>query len=159
MEWHAHIFNGKSILDNGRTTLLGNGTKLRNFVAASDVAHFALLALTAPAVGQRVFEIGGPGNFSANEVAQIYANSVGIAPRITHVPRAVVRLLALLTQSLHPGLSRVLRISALADDAFPETFDPTNLTRGYPMRLTSLHEFVRSQVAQARSGETKEVSR
>src|SRR6266487_1495686 len=30
MEWHAHIFNGKSILEKGKTSLLGMGTKPRN---------------------------------------------------------------------------------------------------------------------------------
>ena len=41
MEWHAHTFNGKGILDNGRTVVLGTGTKRRNFVAARDVAVIA----------------------------------------------------------------------------------------------------------------------
>jgi NADH dehydrogenase len=151
MEWHAHIFNGKSILEKGRTTLLGNGTKLRNFVAANDVAHFAVLALTAPTVVRRVLEIGGPGNFSNNEVAQIYAQFAGIEPRVSHLPRSVARTLALFSRPFQPGLSRVMRLASLPDDAFSESFDPTNLLRDYPTRLTSLHEFVRNEVARARS--------
>ncbi len=151
MEWHAHIFNGKSILEKGRTTLLGSGTKPRNFVAANDVAHFAVLALTAPTVVRRVLEIGGPGNFSNNEVAQIYAQIAGIEPRVSHLPRSVARTLALLSRPFQPGLSRVMRLASLPDDAFSESFDPTNLLRDYPIRLTSLHEFVRNEVARARS--------
>ena len=153
MEWHAHIFNGKSILEKGRTTLLGSGTKPRNFVAANDVAHFAVLALTAPTVVRRVLEIGGPGNFSNNEVAQIYAQIAGIEPRVSHLPRSVARTLALLSRPFQPGLSRVMRLASLPDDAFSESFDPTNLLRDYPIRLTSLHEFVRNEVARARSPE------
>ena len=90
MEWHAHIFNGKSILEKGRTQLLGSGTKPRNFVAASDVAQLAASALTAPAIRHRIVEIGGPGNFSNNEVAELYAKTAGIEPRISHLPRALV---------------------------------------------------------------------
>ena len=150
MEWHAHIFNGKSMIEKGRTTLLGSGTKLRNFVAASDVAHFAALALTTPTIVHRILEIGGPGNFSNNEVAEIYAQTLGIKPRISHLPRAVTGVVARLSQPLHPGLSRVMRFASLPDDAWPETFDPTKLLRDYSMRLTSLHEFVRGQMEQAR---------
>ena len=150
MEWHAHIFNGKPLLKKGRTTLLGSGTKPRNFVAAQDVAHFAVLALTAPELKRRILEIGGPGNFTNNEVAQLYAQIAGIEPRISHLPRTVVRGLSAISRPIHPGLSRVMRVSSLADDAFSETFDPTDLLREYPTRLTSLHEFVRNEVARAR---------
>ena len=150
MEWHAHIFNGKSILEKGRTQLLGSGTKRRNFVAASDVAQLAASALTAPVIRHRIVEIGGPGNFSNNEVAELYAKTAGIKPRISHLPRALVGLLARIAQPIHPGISRVMRFSSLPDDAFPETFDSTNLLREYPMRLTSLQEFVRERVAQGK---------
>ena len=159
MEWHAHIFNGKSILDKGRTTLLGSGTKLRNFVAATDVAHFAVLALTAPKVVHRVLEIGGPGNFSNNQVAELYAQMVGIQPRVSHLPRSAARILALVAQPFQPGLSRVMRLASLPDDAYSETFDPTNLLRDYPTRLTSLQEFVRNEVMRARKSENEASSR
>jgi uncharacterized protein YbjT (DUF2867 family) len=150
MEWHAHIFNGKSILEKGRTQLLGSGTKPRNFVAAIDVAQLAASALTAPSVRHRVVEIGGPGNFNNNEVAELYARTAGIEPRISHLPRALVGVLARITQPIHPGISRVMHFSSLPNDAFSETFDSANLLREHPMRLTSLQEFVREQVAQAK---------
>ncbi len=150
MEWHAHIFNGKSILEKGRTQLLGSGTKSRNFVAAIDVAQLAASALTVPAIRHRVIEIGGPGNFSNNEVAELYARTASIEPRISHLPRALVTVLARIAQPIHPGISRVMRLSSLPDDTFSETFDSANLLREHPMRLTSLHEFVREQVAQWR---------
>ena len=150
MEWHAHIFNGKSILEKGRTQLLGSGTKPRNFVAAIDVAQLAASALTAPSVRHRVVEIGGPGNFNNNEVAELYARTAGIEPRIGHLPRALVGVLARIAQPIHPGISRVMRVSSLPNDAFSETFDSAALLREHPMRLTSLQEFVREQVAQAK---------
>jgi nucleoside-diphosphate-sugar epimerase len=150
MEWHAHIFNGKSILEKGRTQLLGSGTKPRNFVAAIDVAQLAASALTAPVIRHRVVEIGGPGNFNNNEVAELYARTAGIEPRISHLPRALVGVLARIAQPIHPGISRVMRVSSLPNDAFSETFDSAVLLREHPMRLTSLQEFVREQVAQAK---------
>jgi len=150
MEWHAHIFNGKSLLEKGRTQLLGSGTKQRNFVAASDVAQFAAKALTEPAARQRVIEIGGPGNFSNNEVAELYAKTAGIEPRIAHLPATLAGVIARIAQPIHPGLSRVMRLSSLPDDAYPEAFDPTHLLREHSIQLTSLQEFVRQQVEQLR---------
>ena len=150
MEWHAHTFNGKSILEKGRTQLLGSGTKRRNFVAASDVAQLAAAALTAPVIRHRIIEIGGPGNFSNNEVAELYARTAGIEPRISHLPRALVSMLAKIAQPIHPGISRVMHFSSLPDDAFSETFDSANLLREHPMRLTSLQEFVRNEVMHSR---------
>ena len=139
----------KTMLEKGRTTLLGSGTKLRNFIAASDVSHFAVLALTAPTVVQRILEIGGPGNFTNNDVAQLYAKTARIEPRVRHVHRRVASTLALLSRPFQPGLSRVMRLASLPDDAFSESFDPTNLLRDYPTRLTR-YRFVCNEVMRAR---------
>ena len=150
MEWHAHTFNGKSVLERGRTTLFGSGNKPRNFVAARDVAQIAVIALLTASPRQRILEVGGPGNFSNNQVAQLYARCAGIEPRIGHVPAAVVKAIGWIARPLHPGLSRVMRLSSLPDDACPESFDPANLLREYSIELTSLEAFVRERVAEAR---------
>jgi NADH dehydrogenase len=151
MEWHAHAFNGKSLLDRGRTMLLGSGNKLRNFVSARDVAQFAILALFAAPLRERMVEIGGPGNFSNNEVAQLYARTAGIEPKIGHIPAAATRVIGMIARPLHPGLSRVMQLASLPDDAWPETFDPAGLLRDYPIPLTSLETFVRERVAERRA--------
>jgi len=153
MEWHAHTFNGKGLIEKGRTQLLGSGTKPRNFVATSDVAHFAVSALTSPDIQQRILDIGGPGNFSNNEVAALYARTLGIEPRVGHLPALLVGFLAKVARPFHPGLGRLMQLSSLPDDAFPESFDATRLTqvaRDHAFQLTSLEDFVREQVAQAR---------
>ncbi len=150
MEWHAHLFNGKALLEKGRTVLLGSGNKRRNFVAAADVAQFAVLALGTTPMRSRILEIGGPGNFSNNEVAQLYARIAGIEPRIGHVPAHVAKAIGWVARPLHPGIGRVMQLSSMPDDSFLETFDPSNLLRDYPVALTSLEAFVRERVAEAR---------
>ncbi len=82
MEWHAHTFNGKGILDHGRAVILGPGTKRRNFVAARDVAAIAARVLTGEMPRERVIAIGGPGNFTNDEVARLYARIAGVPARI-----------------------------------------------------------------------------
>jgi uncharacterized protein YbjT (DUF2867 family) len=142
MEWHAHEFNGKGILATGRTILLGRGTKKRNFVAADDVATLVVRVLTDPSMSNRLIEIGSAGNYTDREVAAIYGKAAGITPRIRHVPTAVLRAAAMLLQPVAPGVSRVMRLAALPDAAFDATFDPAPLLATWPMRLTSLEEFV-----------------
>lgn len=150
MEWHVHAFNGKALLDKGRANLIGPGTKLRNFVAAADVAAFAVQALTGEPAPGPIIEIGGPGNFSNRDVTALYAELAGIEARASHLPAALARALSIVAGPLHPGLARILRLGALPDDAFSETFDSTPLQRAFPsIALTPLRAFVQARVAQA----------
>jgi nucleoside-diphosphate-sugar epimerase len=128
--------------------LIGPATKKRNFVAAADVAEFAVLALTDAALPGPVIEIGSPGNFSNGEVTALYARLAGIAPRISHLPAPVARALSFMVWPFHPGIARVLRLAALPDDAFDECFDSTDLERDFAVRLTRLEAFVSERVAE-----------
>ncbi|MEO7244535.1 MAG: SDR family oxidoreductase [Rubrivivax sp.] len=149
MEQHVHTFNGKALLEKGQAKLVGAGTKKRNFVAGDDVAQFAVLALTAEALPEPVIEIGGPGNFSNNEVAELYARLAGVAPHISHLPGSVARFISRVAAPVHPGVARLMRLLGLPDDAFSETFDCTALQRAYPaLRLTPLETFVRARIAE-----------
>lgn len=150
MEWHAHIFNGKAILETGKTNLLGNGAKPRNFIAVRDVARFAVMAFTDPKLRNRTLELGGPDNATDNQVAELYGRRANIAPRISHMPPVLARLLSIVLKPFQPGVSRIMYISSLPDDAFSETFDPTALLAEFPMHLTTLEEFVRERVAEAK---------
>ena len=151
MEHHAHNFNGKALLEKGKAQLIGSGTKKRNFVAATDVAGFALRALLDDPPPFRAIEIGGPGNYSNTEVAERYARAAGIELRIGRLPVAVARVLSVLAKPLHPGMARMMRIFALPDDAFDETFDGSAaLEREHGVRLTTLDEFIAARVAEAK---------
>jgi NADH dehydrogenase len=146
MEWHAHAFNGKPLLDRGHTVLLGSGAKRRNFVAARDVAAVAVQALTSAEPPADSIEIGGSGNLTDDEVANLYARCAGIEPRVRHVPVSLLRMLAPVARVLHPGIGRVLTLATLAGD---ETFDGPDSPR-HVTGKTSLEEFVRERVAEAR---------
>ena len=146
MEWHAHEFNGKRILATGRTTLLGRGTKRRNFVAAADVASLVVKALDEPLLRGETIEIGGPGNYTDNEVAAMYGRAAGITPRIRHVPPGVLRTLAAVLRPLAPGVGRIMRMAALDDDAWDATLDAAPTAAKYRLQLTSLDEFIAAQL-------------
>jgi NADH dehydrogenase len=150
METHAHTFNGKGIVERGKTTLLGRGTRPRNFVAVRDVAAMAVRALADPAMRGQTIEIGGPQNFTDNQVAALYGRVLGVTPKVAHVPPALLRIAEVVLKPFAPGVSRIMRLSGLRDDAYDATFDPTATLKAYPMRLTTLEEFIREKVKRDR---------
>lgn len=150
MEWHAHIFNGKSILEKGKTSLIGTGNKPRNFIAVRDVARFAVLALTDPRLRNRTIEVGGPGNFTNNQVTELYGKLAGITPKVSRMPPAVAKVMSIALKPFHPGLSRVMYIGSLPDDAFSEKFDATALLSEFPRHLITLEEFIQQRVVETK---------
>jgi uncharacterized protein YbjT (DUF2867 family) len=151
MEWHAHVFNGKALLDKGRTMILGTGTKKRNFVAARDVAAVAAQALTGELPRDRIVAVGGPSELSNDEVAQLYASAAGIPARTSHLPRGVTAVVAAIAGPLHPGVARIMRLSSLPDDACPETLDRADPAVPQVIGATSLESFVRERVLEHRA--------
>lgn len=152
MEQHVHLFNGKDLLDKGKARLIGPGTKPRNFVAASDVAQFAVRALLDDPPPFQRLSLGGHGHHSNTQVAQLYAREAGIPARIGRLPAGIARAIAGVAAPLHPGLARVLRLSALPDDAYGERFDgAAALEREHGITLTTLEQFVRERVAESRA--------
>ncbi len=147
MEHHAHAFNGKGLLENGKARLIGPGTKPRNFVCAHDVAQLAVRGLLDDPPPFRALAIGGPGNYSNLEVTALYARIAGLSLRASHLPAGVASALATFIRPLHPGVARILRLSSLPDAALPELFDaPVDYEREFGVRMTTLEEFVRRQV-------------
>lgn len=151
MEHHVHQFNGQAVLAKGKAQLIGAGTKKRNFVAATDVAQFAVRALLEEPPPFSVLDIGGPDHLSNAEVAELYAREAGIEPRIGHLPAGVARAISFFAAPVHPGLARIMRLMSLPDDAFSERFEgAAALERDYGVKLTSVQEFVAHQVRLAR---------
>lgn len=150
MELQVHDLNGKAILEKGKSTMLNRGTKLRNFMAVSDAAKFAVLALTDPRLKNRTIEIGGPQNLTNNQVAELYGKLAGIQPKISHMPPLAARIMSIIIKPFHPGVSRILYRASLPDDAFDEVFDPTAMLQEFPMQLITVEEFIRERVADAK---------
>jgi NADH dehydrogenase len=151
MEWHVHIFNGKSILEKGKTSLIGKGTKPRNFIAVHDVAQFAVQALLDPRLKNRTLDIGGPQNLTNNQVAELYGKIAGVTPKVSHMPAGMAKVMSIAFKPFHPGLSRVMYVGSLPDDAFSEQFDPAPLLTEFPVHLTTPEDFIRERVAEAKS--------
>ena len=72
MESHAYMLIGQPILETGKVTLFGKGENPRNFVAATDVAHFAVMMLLKAEGSGEILEIGGPENLTNMQVVGLY---------------------------------------------------------------------------------------
>jgi uncharacterized protein YbjT (DUF2867 family) len=150
MEQHVHEFNGRAVLERGKARLIGPGTKVRNFVAASDVARIAVEALLADPAPGPVVEIGGPDHLTNVEIAALYARMAARPLRISRLPAGVARALAAVAGPLHPGVARLLGMMALPDDAYDERFAGSErLERTYGFRMTRVADFVRERVRAA----------
>lgn len=116
-----------------------------------DDAQFAVRALLDDPPPFAVLEIGGHGQHSNTQVAELYAREAGIPARVSRLPAGAARAIAALAAPLHPGMARVLRLSALPDDAYSERFDgAAALEQRHGVKLTRLEQFVRERVAESR---------
>ena len=152
MEHHVHEFIGKSVLEKGQVQLIGPAIKPRNFIAATDIAPFAVKALLDDPLPFRTLTIGGHGHMSNLEVARLYARLAGIELRVSHLPAPVARVIAAVAAPLHPGMARIMRIFGLPDDAYDEHYDGAaafEATHG--VRLQRTEAFVAEQVARAKA--------
>ena len=76
----------------------------------------------------------------------------GVTPRIRHVPPAILKGASAALKPFRPGVSRILYVGSLPDDAYDERFDPSPLLAEFPMELTTLDTFVGERVAERRGG-------
>lgn len=145
MEWHAHIFLGKDILEKGKATILGKGEVLTNFMAARDVAKFVVIALEDPRACNCILEIGGLDNISKNELAKMYMRLSGREAKISHLPPPMLRLMSVLLKPFQPGISRVMLMSYY-NDRESQAFDARKILAEFPIDILCLENFVKTRV-------------
>ena len=148
LQTHAYQLLGQPILEQGKATIFGKGTGRRNFVAVEDVAALVAAVWDDPhAVGQ-IIEIGGPpaNNLTNNEVAAMFERAAGRPAKLSHVPRAVLRVMSPVLRPFHPGLSQVMAL-ALHDDLHDTTYDAAPLLNRYPLQLTRLDDWIAEHCA------------
>lgn len=127
---------------SGRPLVFGHGDNAINFVSVKDVACLVERAITDPATRGQVFEIGGPGNLSFNELARAVQTAAGRTSAPRHVPPAVLRLMGTTIGRVKPALGRQAE-AALVMDRVDLTFNTTVIHRAYPdLPATSLTDLL-----------------
>jgi uncharacterized protein YbjT (DUF2867 family) len=128
----------KTAARSGRPVVFGRGDNPINFVSVMDVAGLVEQAVTDPATRGRILEIGGPDNFSFNQLAAAIQQAAGRPAAPRHVPPLVLRLMARSAGYLRPELGRQAR-AALVMDRADFSFDATTIRQAYPgISCTSL---------------------
>lgn len=145
MEWHAYNLLGKKIIEKGKATIFGKGIKPVNFIAVKDVvATVNKIAGVEKYFGEIVL-VAGPENISRNRVASLFFKAANRKERITHVPIAVVKVFAVLFSLFHPGIARIMKLTAYSEKA-DETLDTAQSIAQFGLQPTGINEFIEQVV-------------
>ena len=145
MEWHVDALLGRSIREKGKTTILGVGDNPTNFIAVQDVVQALKLIVGDKSYYNKTLNIGGPENISRNKVVNLYAQFLKINPRVKYIPVPVVNVLSKLIRPFHPGIGRILQLSAYNDKA-DVTMNSSDSIEQFGLSPTMVGDFIREQV-------------
>ncbi|GAB5517879.1 MAG: NAD(P)H-binding protein [Rhodothermales bacterium] len=122
----------------GKASILGKGRNPVAFVAADDVAEAVEQHLErGPSNARHVLH--GPEALSLREVVQRYTAVVGTRPKLSRLPRPLVRIMERLMQRGNPSVGRLVT-AALDLDTAPFTFANTPNTK---QGITTVDDFLR----------------
>ncbi len=126
-------------------TLVGEGRRRHGFVAARDVAAFAVAAIGHPAALDRRVIVGGPEAVSLRDVVSTYERALGHPiPVRTIAPGELLPNLPPV-----PGLTESISGLVAALETFDSPIDMVETARAFGVRLTPLEEFVQREAASA----------
>ena len=138
---------GRPLLEKGKGTVFGRGRNPVNWVSAWDVAQFADLAVTDPALRGGVIEVGGPDNLTMTEFIRAFQLGTGANGKIRRIPRPLLRAGAALARPVSPAIARQIQ-AGLIMDTRPQAFDAMAVRRRYPaIPVTSLADVLRRDFA------------
>jgi NADH dehydrogenase len=124
-------------------TLVGEGRRRHSFVAARDIAAFAVAAIGHRAGLNRRIVIGGPTAFSWRDVAATYEQVLGRSiPVETIAPGELLPNLPPV-----PGLTELVSGLMAALETFDSPIDMAETAGVFGIRLTALEEVVRHEAA------------
>jgi NADH dehydrogenase len=123
--------------------LVGEGRRRHSFIAARDVAAYAVAAVGHPAAIDRRLVIGGPDALSLRDVVAVYERVLGRPIPVEWL--APGELLPNLPPV--PGLSEVISGKLAALETFDSAIDTSETARRFGIRLTPLAEVVQREVA------------
>jgi uncharacterized protein YbjT (DUF2867 family) len=122
---------GEPLRTAGKVIVFGRGENPINFVSASDVSALVELVTVDPNLQGRAIEIGGTTELTFNQLAALLQEMTGRRGRVRHVPRAMLRIMAMTAGRVKPTLARQAR-AAFVMDTTNMTFDPSPIRQELP---------------------------
>ena len=121
----------------GKVTIYGTGHQPIAWIAAPDVARFAVASLENPAAVNAVLELGGPANVSPLEVVNIFEKATGRKLDVQFVPaEALAAQQSAATDPMQKSFAALMRCVAAGDP-----IDMRATLKAFPLQLTSVEEF------------------
>lgn len=132
------------ILSTGKATIFGTGKNPVNYVAVADVARFAQIGLETPAAKNQVIEIGGPADFSTEQIIEMIEQATGKTAKRSYTPLGMMKVMKVFTRPFNPVLSRMIT-AGINFATTDQTFNMAETLKKYPAPLTRLEDFVRER--------------
>lgn len=88
--------------------LFGNGRRVTNYIAAADVAEFAVRVLERPEVVREVIDLGGPSTLSQHDLVDLIERSLGRTVPRRHAALPVLRIGSVALRPFNEVLARLM---------------------------------------------------
>jgi len=123
---------------NAKATIYGNGDQLISWISFLDVVSFVVESVTSPAARNTVLALGGPEPVSPNQVVKLFEAKSGKSFEVSYVPAEALKAqMEGATEPMQKSFAGLMYGYALGD---PVNMEET--LKAFPMKLTSLQEFV-----------------
>jgi uncharacterized protein YbjT (DUF2867 family) len=122
---------GAPLRSSGRTIVFGRGDNPINFVSVTDVAGLVERVVVDASLRTETIEIGGAANVTFNQFAAMLESVVGRRGPARHIPRLVLRSMAVILSAAKPSFARQVR-AAVVMDTSDMTFDASATRRRFP---------------------------
>lgn len=116
---------------SGRPLVFGRGDNPISFTSADDVAALLERVVTNSSTRGQTLEIGGPQSLTLNQLAAAVQKATGRNGGLRHVPRPVLRGMAMVLRPVKPELARQAQ-AALVMDRHDLLFDSTAVREAFP---------------------------
>jgi NADH dehydrogenase len=136
--WIPMIVGGPAL--SGRpVTIVGDGRKKHSFIAADDVAAFAIASIGHPAAINRHLPLGGPEAASWRDVIAAFERALG----------SEIQVVNLAPGEPFPGLPEIIGHLMAGLETHDSVIEMAETVRTFGVKQTSLDEFVRGMLGLA----------
>jgi uncharacterized protein YbjT (DUF2867 family) len=133
------------LIDKGRTQVFGRGDNPINFVSVNHVAKAVEMAVVDSGMRGVDLEVGGPENFTMNQVVESFERMTGRKGKVSHVPLTMMRIMSVVIRPVKPAMARIVQAGVVMDTSDIMAWEPPADRTIYPWLLyTPLAEVIKT---------------
>ena len=145
MDIWATVIVGMKAFTGQPVTLVGEAKRRHSFIAARDVAAFAVAAVGHPAALNQSLPLGGPEALTWRDIVAVYERVLGRPLTVQFIaPGEIVPGLP-----PAPGLAEFMSGMLASQETYDSVVPMADLAQAFGVQPTSLEDFVRLQAAPA----------